>query len=122
MLVADDVRSAFTLTGVLERQGAVVSHAEDMREALERFVEGSAVSAVVVDAERLTSSSEEPLRYLLERRGRVPVIALTSLARPPTERVAALLAEVTQLAKPVDPAELVSLLRRAVAQAQPLQR
>lgn len=122
VLVADDVRSAFTLTGVLERQGAVVSHAEDVREALERFGGGGAVSALVVDAERLTPSSEEPLRHLLERRGRVPVIALTSLARPPTERVAALLAEVTQLAKPVDPAELVSLLRRAVAQAQPLQR
>src|SRR5690606_22960465 len=83
LLVEDDVRSAFALTGLLERQGAAVSHAEDVSEAAERLAEGCAASALLIDAELLTSGSEGPRERMLERCGRVPIVALTSLSHAP---------------------------------------
>jgi signal transduction histidine kinase/CheY-like chemotaxis protein len=121
MLVDDDVRSAFALTGLLERHGAAVSHAEDVSEALQRLGEGGGPSALLIDAELLLSGSEALLRHVLDRCGRLPVIALTSprlLASEAAERVPP---EVHRLAKPVAAKELMSLLRGVAGRGKPLE-
>jgi CheY-like chemotaxis protein len=109
MLVDDDVRCAFALTGLLERQGAAVSHAEDVSEALQRLGEGGGPSALVIDAELLLSGSESSLRHALERCGRLPIIALMAPGLPP-EEAARVPPEVHRLSKPVDARELLPLL------------
>jgi CheY-like chemotaxis protein len=121
MLVDDDVRSAFALTGLLERQGAAVSHAEDLSEALQRLGECGGSSALLIDAELLVSSSEGSLRHVLERCGRLPIIALTGPHLAAGEAAARVPSEVHRLAKPVDGAELLSLLRAVALQAKSME-
>jgi CheY-like chemotaxis protein len=121
MIVDDDVRSTFALTGLLERQGAAVSHAEDVSEALQRLGEGGGPSVLLIDAELLMSGSEASLRHVLERCERLPIIALTSSRRASSDAAERLPTELRRLAKPVDPAELLSLLRGVAGQAKPVE-
>jgi CheY-like chemotaxis protein len=125
LLVDDDVRSAFALTGLLERAGAAVSHAEDVTEALERLSEGQSTSVLLIDGE-LLSGSDDSAQHILERYGALPIIALTREPRPPTERTTAGVArpippQIHQLPKPVDPRQLVSILRSLARQSKSLQ-
>jgi signal transduction histidine kinase len=120
MLVDDDVRSAFALTGLLERQGAAVSHADDVEEALVRLEEGRAASALLIDADLLAMGSEDSVRHMLDRCRRLPVIALTRASRLPGP-VAPMPPQVHQLPKPVDPRQLVSVLRRVAALPKAIQ-
>jgi signal transduction histidine kinase len=120
MLVEDDVRSAFALTGLLERQGAAVSHAEDVEEALVRLEEGRGASALLIDADLLAMGSEESVRHMLDRCQRLPIIALTRASGAPGPATA-LPAQVHQLPKPVDARQLVSLLRTVAALPKAIQ-
>jgi signal transduction histidine kinase/ActR/RegA family two-component response regulator len=121
MLVDDDVRTAFALTGLLERQGASVSHAEDVSEALERLGEGGGPSALLIDAELLISGSDGSLRHVIELCQRLPVVALAGprLAAGDVDRRVP--AEVHRLAKPIDSAQLLSLLRAITVQGKPVE-
>jgi CheY-like chemotaxis protein len=121
MLVDDDVRTAFALTGLLERQGASVSHAEDVSEALERLQEGGGPSALLIDAELLISGSDGSLRHVIERCDRLPVIALTGPRLASGDVDGRIPAEVHRLAKPIDPAQLLSLLRAITLQGKPVE-
>jgi nitrogen-specific signal transduction histidine kinase len=129
ILVDDDVRSAFALTGMLERQGAAVSHAEDVGEALERLSDGRRASALLIDAELLRAGSEDSIRQILQRCAALPIIALTrrqrsgegSLAEGSLAGGSARLPmppHVHQLPKPVDPGQLVSVLRSVAVQTR----
>jgi signal transduction histidine kinase len=109
LLVDDDVRSAFTLTGFLERQGAEVVHAEDVREALAQLAAGLEASALLIDAELLEAGADGLAASLLSER-RLPIIALTRAAGNPR-----LPREVQQLPKPVDPQHLLAVLMAAVS-------
>lgn len=118
MLVDDDVRSAFALTGLLERQGAAVSHAEDVSEALQRLGDSGGATALLIDAELLMSGSDASLRQMLEHSGRLPIIALTSPGQASGAAAERVPPELHQLAKPIDPAELLSLLRGIAGQGK----
>jgi signal transduction histidine kinase/CheY-like chemotaxis protein len=118
MLVDDDVRTAFALTGLLERQGASVSHAEDVSEALERLAEGGGPSALLIDAELLISGSDGSLRHVIERCERLPVIALTGPRLASGDVDGRVPPEVHRLAKPIDSAQLLSLLRAITVQGK----
>jgi signal transduction histidine kinase len=133
MLVDDDVRSAFALTGFLERQGAAVSHAEDLGEAVERLSAGQNASAVLIDAALLPSGSDDLLRQMLKQDEMRTIIVLTR-ARPSLASSAyvhgsegdrsdppALPPQVHQLPKPVDPRQLISLLHGVAERAKFLQ-
>jgi signal transduction histidine kinase len=114
MLVDDDVRSAFALTGLLERQGAEVSHAEDVGEAIARLDEGRLTSALLIDAELLAASSADSVRNILQRCAQLPIIALTGSGSSEMP------AQVHRLPKSVDPRQLIAMLRDMVAQAKPV--
>jgi signal transduction histidine kinase/CheY-like chemotaxis protein len=118
VLVDDDVRTAFALTGLLERQGAAVSHAEDVSEALQRLGEGGGPSALLIDAELLISGADGSLRRVIERCGRLPIIALTGPRLASGDASGRVPAEVHRLAKPVDTAQLLSLLRGITGQGK----
>ena len=114
ILVDDDVRSAFALTGLLERQGAAVSHAEDVGEAIERLDEGGRTSALLIDAELLAAGSADSVRIILQRCAHLPIIALTGTRTSETPT------QVHRLPKSVDARQLITLLRDMATQGRPL--
>jgi DNA-binding NtrC family response regulator len=114
MLVDDDVRSAFALTGLLERQGAAVSHAEGVGEAIERLDERRRTSALLIDAELLAAGSADSVRNILQRCAHLPIIALTGTRASETP------AQVHRLPKSVDARQLITLLHDMAAQGKPL--
>jgi signal transduction histidine kinase len=114
ILVDDDVRSAFALTGLLERQGAAVSHAEDVGEAIERLDEGRRTSALLIDAELLAAGSADSVRNMLQRCAHLPIIALTGT------RTSEMPAQVHRLPKSVDARQLITLLCDMSTQGRPL--
>jgi signal transduction histidine kinase len=118
LLVEDDVRSAFALTGFLERQGAEVSHAEDVEEALGRLEANRQASAILIDAELLESGAEGSISNVLLR-CRLPVIALARSAR--IARGLRMPPEVHLLPKPVDPHQLLRVLSAVVNPPSSLQ-
>jgi CheY-like chemotaxis protein len=127
LLVDDDVRSAFALTGMLERQGGAVGHAEDIGEALQRLAEGRRVSALLIDADLLASGSEELVLRLLSRCAQLPIIAMTPSTSGEDERESSgavrdrprvLPPEVHRLQRPVEAAALASVLRTVAARVK----
>jgi signal transduction histidine kinase/CheY-like chemotaxis protein len=112
LLVDDDVRSAFALTGALERQGAEVSHAEDVGEALSRLEAGLEASAMLIDADLIDAGGM--VSSLLPYCRRLPVIVLTRVAASGSS----LPPEIHQLVKPVDTQQLLRVLT-AVVSARP---
>ncbi|HWO09030.1 MAG TPA: histidine kinase dimerization/phospho-acceptor domain-containing protein [Polyangiaceae bacterium] len=116
VLIDPDVRQAFTLTGELERQGAAVTHAEDLSEALERLAGRRAPSALLIDAQTLAASPEPAVQQLLRLGERTPIIVLResgdgSASSPHVHR----------LPRFTGTRELVALLRRVAVPGGALQ-
>lgn len=112
LVVDDDVRNIFAITGVLERQGITVSYAEDHRRGVERLVSDPTVDAVLMEAMIPGSDGAAVLREIraIAACARVPILALTTRATGVRERLLA--AGATDcIARPVDPDTLLALLR-----------
>jgi signal transduction histidine kinase len=113
LLVVADVRSAFALTGFLERQGAEVVHTEDVREARARLASGLEASALLIDAELPEAGADGVSASLLALGQRLPIIALTRAAAGGPR----LPHEAHPLPKPVDPQQLLAVLTAVVRRA-----
>jgi len=107
LLVDPDVRQAFTLTGHLERQGAVVAHADELSEALDRLRGRRLPSAVLIDARLLRASPEPSVQRLLRLAEQTPCVVL----RQPGDD-GARLPQVFRSSIAADAREVVALLRR----------
>ena len=115
LLVDPDVRQAFTLTGQLERQGAVVAHTEDLAELVERLRGGRPPSAVLLDARVLGASPEASVRRLLRLAEQTPFVVLREAGD-----TAASMPRVHRVSRSADPREVVALLRRVAVPASSL--
>ena len=120
LLIDEDVRSAFTMTGFLERQGVAVSHAEGVLEALERLNDGRRAAVLLIDAELLAHGPSAAVQQMLERYEGASIIALSRGAAAGALR-SALPARAQLLSKPVDPRQLVSALSNVAALAKSFQ-
>jgi CheY-like chemotaxis protein/signal transduction histidine kinase len=125
ILVADDdMRTVYALSALLRGKGADVLIAENGREALEVLGENPRVSAVLMDVMMPEMDGYEALRRMRQdgRFAQLPAIALTAKAMK-GERERCLEAGASDyLAKPVDPARLLTLLGsllKAKGHAQP---
>lgn len=118
ILVVDDCEDARVLLAeILERQGAIVSLASSAPEALD-VLERASPLVVLSDIEMPGRDGYWLVRRLREhpdpRYHELPAIAITAYARA-QDRTRALLAGFHHhVAKPIDPAELVALVARAV--------
>jgi len=119
ILVVDDEPDARALARrVLEERGAHVVTVASALEAL-TIVDGELAPSVVVSDIGMPDEDGYDLirkvRALPGRAGRIPAIALTALARTEDRQRALLEGYQTHVSKPVDPAELVSVIASVTA-------
>ena len=115
LLVEDEEDIAFVLRYLLERNGFVVDHASDGRQALAKF-DGAVPDIVVLDIMLPYHDGIELLGQLRGRDGwgEVPVLMLTAKAREADIVRALELGADDYVTKPFQPEEVLARIRRLV--------
>ncbi|HEX9735469.1 MAG TPA: HAMP domain-containing protein [Thermoanaerobaculia bacterium] len=113
LVVDDDVRNIFAITAVLEEHGVEVLHAENGREALRSLDENPDVEAMILDIMMPEMDGYEALRRIREQEAwrDLPIIALTAKAMKGDREQCLEAGASDYVTKPVEPDQLVSLLR-----------
>jgi two-component system chemotaxis sensor kinase CheA len=113
LLVDDDVRNVFALSSALESYGMHVSFAENGAEGLELLERETRFDLVLTDIMMPEMDGYETIRRLRAMPGfdRLPVIALTAKAMREDREKCLEVGASDYVAKPVDPAQLASLMK-----------
>ena len=113
LIVDDDMRNLFSLTSLLSERGVVVCEAENGLEALERLEQEEGVAAVLMDIMMPQMDGYEAMRRIRadSRFKNLPIIAMTAKAMPGDHQKCLDAGASDYLAKPIDTAQLLSLLR-----------
>ena len=113
LIVDDDIRNIFALTSVLEEHHMLVVSAENGRDAIKTLQAYADIDVVVMDIMMPQMDGMETTRQIrLDPRFRhVPIIAVTAKAMKGDREKCIEAGAWDYLAKPVDPEELVAMLR-----------
>jgi len=113
LLVDDDMRNIFALTGALEQKGALVEIARNGVEALEKLNEVADIDMVLMDVMMPVMDGLEATRRIRAdgRFGKLPIIAITAKAMKDDQEQCIKAGASDYLAKPIDIDRLYSLLR-----------
>ncbi|HEY4911800.1 MAG TPA: response regulator, partial [Methylomirabilota bacterium] len=113
LVVDDDVRNIFALTALLERQGMEVLHAEGGKEAIELLHENPSIEVVLMDIMMPDMDGYETMSAIRRIGGfeSLPIVALTAKAMKGDREKCLDAGASDYIAKPVDPEELLALLR-----------
>jgi CheY-like chemotaxis protein len=113
LLVEDDARNIFSLTAVLEQEGAVVDIARNGKEALARMDQEAPVDLVLMDIMMPEMDGLEATREIRKRNGStsLPIIALTAKAMADDRQECLAAGANDYIAKPIDVEKLLSLVR-----------
>jgi CheY-like chemotaxis protein/HAMP domain-containing protein/putative methionine-R-sulfoxide reductase with GAF domain len=113
LIVDDDIRNIFSLTGVLEQHQMHVVHAESGRQGIEQLQAAPHIDMVLMDVMMPDMDGYETLRQIrrLEAFRKLPIIAITAKAMK-GDREKCIAAGATEyISKPVDTDQLVSMMR-----------
>jgi HAMP domain-containing protein/CheY-like chemotaxis protein/signal transduction histidine kinase len=113
LVVDDDVRNIFAITSVLERQGMVVTFAENGRRGIDTLKAAPGVDVVLMDVMMPEMDGYETMREIRKdpRFAALPIIALTAKAMKGDREKCIAAGASDYVTKPVDPDALLSLLR-----------
>ncbi|WP_426168898.1 response regulator [Pseudoduganella sp. R-34] len=113
LVVDDDMRNLFSLASLLGDRGVEVLEAENGQEALDRLASEGRVDAVLMDIMMPQMDGYEAMRRIrADARFRdLPIIAMTAKAMPGDHQHCLEAGASDYLAKPIDTAQLLSLLR-----------
>ncbi|HSC66228.1 MAG TPA: response regulator, partial [Cellvibrio sp.] len=113
LLVDDDMRNIFALTGALEQKGALVEIARNGFEALEKLNEVADIDIVLMDVMMPGMDGLEATRRIRAdgRFLKLPIIAITAKAMKDDQEQCIKAGASDYLAKPIDIDRLYSLLR-----------
>jgi CheY-like chemotaxis protein len=113
LIVDDDIRNIFALTSVLEEHHMLVVSAENGRDAIKTLQAYADIDVVLMDIMMPEMDGMETTRQIrLDPRSKdVPIIAVTAKAMKGDREKCIEAGAWDYLAKPVDPEELVAMLR-----------
>ncbi|PUA29392.1 MAG: two-component system sensor histidine kinase/response regulator [Cellvibrio sp. 79] len=113
LLVDDDMRNIFALTGALEQKGAIVEIARNGVESLEKLNEVADIDLVLMDVMMPVMDGLEAMRLIRAdaRFQKLPIIAITAKAMKDDQEQCLKAGASDYLAKPIDVDRLYSLLR-----------
>jgi len=116
LIVDDDPRNVFALTGILEMHGMRVLHAEDGRKGVEIVVAHAGIDLVLMDVmmpEMDGYAATEAIRAMPERAG-LPIIAVTAKAMPGDREKSISAGATDYVTKPLDADDLIARIKRYV--------
>ncbi|HWB12212.1 MAG TPA: HAMP domain-containing protein [Pirellulales bacterium] len=113
LVVDDDLRNIFALTAVLEREQMQVFYAENGKDAITSLERIPAIDVVLMDIMMPEMDGYETMRRIrdMEPFKSLPIIALTAKAMKGDREKCIEAGASDYIAKPVDPDQLLSLLR-----------
>jgi signal transduction histidine kinase/CheY-like chemotaxis protein/HAMP domain-containing protein len=113
MIVDDDIRNIFALTSLLERHSMEIRSAETGRGAIETLQNDGEVDLVLVDIMMPDLDGYDTIREIraLPRFQSLPIVALTAKAMKGDREKCIEAGASDYIAKPVDPEQLLALLR-----------
>jgi signal transduction histidine kinase/HAMP domain-containing protein len=113
LIVDDDVRNVFALTGALEQCGMTVLNAEDGKEGIEVLQESPDIEVVLMDIMMPGLDGYDTIRIIrgLEQFKELPIIAVTAKAMKGDREKCIAAGASDYIAKPVNVEQLASLLR-----------
>jgi signal transduction histidine kinase/CheY-like chemotaxis protein/HAMP domain-containing protein len=113
LIVDDDIRNIFALTGVLEQHGMTVIHAENGKDGIELLERNPDVDIVLMDIMMPELDGYDTTRIIreVEQFKSLPIIAITAKAMKGDREKCVEAGASDYLAKPVNIEQLLSLLR-----------
>ncbi|HKQ16426.1 MAG TPA: response regulator [Steroidobacteraceae bacterium] len=113
LIVDDDIRNIFSLTGVLEQHQVRVVHAESGRQGIEQLEQEENVDMVLMDVMMPDMDGYETMRQIrrVERFRKLPIIAITAKAMKGDREKCIAAGASEYISKPVDTDQLVSMMR-----------
>nr|WP_161829565.1 response regulator [Steroidobacter agaridevorans] len=113
LIVDDDIRNIFSLTGVLEQHDIEVLHAESGREGIAMLNETPSIDMVLMDVMMPDMDGYETMRQIRnsDRFRKLPMIAITAKAMKGDREKCIEAGASEYISKPVDVDQLVSMMR-----------
>nr|WP_298717589.1 response regulator [uncultured Steroidobacter sp.] len=113
LIVDDDIRNIFSLTGVLEQHDIEVLHAESGREGIAMLHRTPSIDMVLMDVMMPDMDGYETMRQIRsnERFRKLPIIAITAKAMKGDREKCIEAGASEYISKPVDVDQLVSMMR-----------
>jgi CheY-like chemotaxis protein/HAMP domain-containing protein len=113
LIVDDDIRNIFSLTGVLEQHDIQVLHAENGRDGIDILDSTPDVDMVLMDVMMPDMDGYETMRQIRVREGfrKLPIIAITAKAMKGDREKCIEAGASEYMSKPVDVDQLVSTMR-----------
>ncbi|HKE93648.1 MAG TPA: response regulator, partial [Povalibacter sp.] len=113
LIVDDDIRNIFSLTGVLEQHDIQVLHAENGRQGIAMLESVPGIDMVLMDVMMPDMDGYETMRHIRSREQfrKLPMIAITAKAMKGDREKCIEAGASEYLSKPVDVDQLVSMMR-----------
>jgi len=113
LIVDDDIRNIFSLTGVLEQHDIEVLHAENGRDGIEMLNHIADIDMVLMDVMMPDMDGYETMRQIraCERFRKLPMIAITAKAMKGDREKCIEAGASEYISKPVDVDQMVSMMR-----------
>ncbi|HUF21537.1 MAG TPA: ATP-binding protein [Burkholderiales bacterium] len=117
LLIDDDVRNIFALTGALEMHGMIVINAENGVDGIETLKNGPEIDIILMDMMMPELNGYDTIRAMraFERFRQVPIIGVSAKAMKGDREKAVEAGATDYISKPVNVEHLLSLMRECLA-------